>query len=58
MKQLYNDVIFQFSNVRTNVRAYVNKAKNDGGVLNLTRDESYEVKKIWQGNGAILSIPK
>ena len=32
-EQLCNGAIFEFSNVRTNVRAYVNKDKNDEGVL-------------------------
>ena len=33
IEQLCNDAIFEFSNVRTNVRDYANKAKNDEGVL-------------------------
>ena len=59
MEQLCNDIIFWFSNVRTNVRAYVNKAKNDGGVLNWTRDEGYLVKyRYGQVNGAIFEYSK
>ena len=39
MKQLSNGVIFQFTNVRKNVRAYVNKAKKHEGVLARAGDE-------------------
>ena len=44
---LMSFVMTLLSNVRTNVRAYVKKPKNDEGVLYLTRDEGYQVKYIW-----------
>ena len=59
MEQLCNDIIFWFSNVRTIVRDYINKAKNDEGVLYWTRDKGYLVKyRYGQVNGAIFEYPK
>ena len=59
MEQLCNGITFWFSNVRTNVRAYVNKAKNDEGVLYWTRNKGYLVKyRYGQVNGAIFEYSK
>ena len=40
------------------MRAYVNKAKNDEGVLYLTRDEGYQVIDMGKSMVLFLSIPK
>ena len=58
MEQLCNDIIFWFSNVRTNVRAYVNKAKTMKE-CSIELRKGYLVKyRYGQVNGAIFEYSK